>query len=59
MGGGGLALFLFNLFFQGLSFLHLDITLYTLFAKLCFAFVFEEKLFFPATIILSNKVILR
>ena len=44
---GGLALFLFN-FFQGLSFLHLEITL-TL-AKLCYAF--EEKLFFSATIIL-------
>ena len=44
---GGLALFLFN-FFQGLSFLHLEITL-TL-VKLCYAF--EEKLFFSATIIL-------
>ena len=38
-GGGGLTLFLF---FQGLSFLHLEITL--LFAKLCYAF--EEKKFF-------------
>ena len=36
------------LFFQDLSFLHLEITL--LFAKLCYAF--EEKLFFSATIIL-------
>ena len=35
-------------FFQGLSFLHLEITLP--FAKLCYAF--EEKLFFSATIIL-------
>ena len=34
-------------FFQGLSFLHLEITLP--FAKLCHAF--EEKLFFSATII--------
>ena len=34
--------------FQGLSFLHLEITLP--FAKLCYAF--EEKLFFSATIIL-------
>ena len=34
--GGGLALFLFIYFFQGLSFLHLEITL--LFAKLYFAF---------------------
>ena len=34
--------------FQGLSFLHLEITL--LFAKLCYAFV--EKLFFSATIFL-------
>ena len=34
-------------FFQGLSFLHLEITL--LFAKLCYAF--EEK-FFSSTIIL-------
>ena len=33
-------------FFQGLTFLHLEITLP--FAKLCYAF--EEKLFFPATI---------
>ena len=42
-------------FFQGLSFLHLEITL--TFAKLYFAF--EEKLFFSVTIILCNKVILR
>ena len=34
--------------FQGLSFLHSEITLS--FAKLCYAF--EEKLFFSATIIL-------
>ena len=34
-------------FFQGLSFLHSEITLP--FAKLCY--VFEEKLFFSATII--------
>ena len=34
--GEGLALFLFKFFFQGLSFLHLEITL--LFAKLYFAF---------------------
>ena len=34
-------------FFQGLSFLHSEITLP--FAKLCYAF--EEKLFFSATII--------
>ena len=51
--GEGLALFLF-VFFQGLWFLHLEITLP--FAKLCHAF--EEKLFFSATIILSQKVIL-
>ena len=36
------------LFFQGLSVLHLEITLP--FAKLCYAF--EEKLFLSATIIL-------
>ena len=35
-------------FFQGLSFLHLEITLP--FVKLCYAF--EGKLFFSATIIL-------
>ena len=45
--GGRLALFLF-IFFQGLSFLHLEITLP--FAKLCYAF--EEKLFFSVTIVL-------
>ena len=39
-------------FFEGLSFLHLEITL--LFAKLCYAF--EEKLFFSATIILWKKL---
>ena len=37
-----------NHFFQGLSFLHLEITLPL--AKLCYAS--EEKLFFSATIIL-------
>ena len=36
--GGGLPLFLFNFFFQDLSFLHLEITL--LFAKL---YAFERK----------------
>ena len=41
-------------FFQGLSLLHLEITL--LFVKLCYAF--EEKLFFSATITLRKKVIL-
>ena len=41
-------------FFQGLSFLHSEITLP--FAKLCYAF--EEKIFFSATIILWKKVIL-
>ena len=35
-------------FFQGLSFLHLEITLP--FAKLCYAF--EEKIFFSVTMIL-------
>ena len=40
-------------FCQGLSFLHLEITLP--FAKLCYAF--GEKLFFSATIILCKKVI--
>ena len=44
---GGLALFLFN-FFKVYHFLHLEITLPT--AKFCYAF--EEKLFFPTTIIL-------
>ena len=44
---GGTGIFS-NLFFQSLSFLHLEITL--LFAILCYAF--EEKLFFSATIIL-------
>ena len=39
--------------FQGLSFLHLEITLP--FSKLCYAF--EEKLFFSATIILWKKII--
>ena len=37
-------------FFQGLSFLHLEITLP--FAKVCYSF--EEKLFFSATIILRK-----
>ena len=46
-GAGGMALVLFK-FLQGLSFLHLEITLP--FAKLCYAF--EEKLFFSVTIIL-------
>ena len=46
----GLALVLSN-FFQGLSFLHLEITLP--FAKLCYAF--EEKKFFSATIILGKS----
>ena len=41
-------------FFQGLTFLHTEITLP--FAKLSYAF--EEKLFFSATIILWKKVIL-
>ena len=49
-GVSGIALVLFN-FFQGLSFLHLEITL--TFAKLCYAF--EEKLFFSATIILGKS----
>ena len=44
-GGGRLTLILF---FQGLSFLHLEITLP--FLKLCYGF--EEKLFFSVTIIL-------
>ena len=38
-GGGGGGLFSYLILFQGLSFLHLEITL--LFAKLCYAF--EEK----------------
>ena len=37
-------------FFQGLSFVHSEITLP--FAKLCYAF--EEKLFFSATIFATN-----
>ena len=37
-----------QVFFQGFSFLHLEVTLPL--AKLCYAF--EEKLFFSATIIL-------
>ena len=41
-------------FFQGLSFLHIEIGLP--FPKLCYAF--EEKLFFSVTIILWKKVIL-
>ena len=53
VGGGGGGIFPIY-FFQGLSFLHLEITL--TFAKLYFAF--EEKLFFSVTIILCNKVIL-
>ena len=51
--GGGAGTFPIK-FFQGLSFLHLKITLP--FAKLCHAF--EEKIFFSATIILVNMVIL-
>ena len=47
-GGGGAAGTFPIKFFQGLSFLHLKITLP--FAKLCHAF--EEKGFFSATIIL-------
>ena len=47
VGGGGAGTFPIY-FFQGLSFLHLEITLS--FAKLCYAF--EEKKFFSATIIL-------
>ena len=39
-----------------ISFLHLEITLPFAFVKLCYAF--EEKLYFTATIILCNKVIL-
>ena len=46
-GGGGAGTLPIS-FFQGLSFLHLEITL--LFAKLCSPF--EEKLFFSAAIIL-------
>ena len=42
------------LLFQGLSFLHLEITLP--FVKLCYAF--EEKILFSATIFLCEKVIL-
>ena len=45
--GGGAGTFPIQ-FFQGLAFLHLEITL--LFAELCYAF--EEKLFFSATTIL-------
>ena len=52
--GGALALVLFIIFFQGLLFLHLEVTLP--FAKLCYAF--EEKWFFFATVILGKKVIL-
>ena len=46
-GGGAADTFPIE-FFQGLSFLHLEITLP--FVKLCYAF--EGKLFFSATIIL-------
>ena len=46
-GGGGADTFPIS-FFQGLSFLHLEITLP--FAKLCYAF--EKKNFFSVTIIL-------
>ena len=48
VGGGGAAGTFPIYFFQGLSILHLEITLS--FAKLCYAF--EEKKFFSATIIL-------
>ena len=47
---GGLTLVLFN-FFQGLSFLHLEVTLP--FAKLCYAF--EEKKKLSTTIILGKS----
>ena len=50
-GGAG---FFPSYFFQGLSFLHLEITLP--FTNLCHAF--EEKVFFSATIILWQKFIL-
>ena len=43
----GLALFLFYFFEEVYHFLHLEITLR--FGKLCYRF--EDKLFFPATII--------
>ena len=46
-GGGGAYTYPIY-FFQGLSFLHLEITLP--FARLCYAF--QEKLFFSVTIIL-------
>ena len=49
-GRGRLALVLFN-FFQGLPFLHLEITLS--FAKLYYAY--EKKNFFSATIILEKS----
>ena len=52
-GGGGGGTFSVY-FFQGLSFLHLQITL--TFAKLCYAF--EGKKFFFVTIIFGRKVIL-
>ena len=42
--GRGLALFLFKLFKQGLSFLHLETTLH--FAKLCYAFEERKKIFY-------------
>ena len=54
MGGGGGAGTFPIWFFQGLSFLHLEITFP--FAKLCYAF--KEKIFFSATIVLWKKVIL-
>ena len=47
-GGGGGGVTLPFCFFQGLSFLQLEITLP--FGKMCYAF--EEKLFFSVTIIL-------
>ena len=43
----------FSYFFQGLSLLHFEITLP--FAKLCYGF---EEIFFFATMILCNKIIL-
>ena len=48
-GGRGLAPFL-SIFFEGSSFLHLEIT--SLFSKLCYAF--EEKLFFSAKKVSKN-----
>ena len=52
--GGGTTVTFPIWFFQGLSFLHLEITLP--FAKLCYSF--EEKILFSTTIILWKKIIL-